>query len=127
MVSDGLCGAAGSPYFQVAGKTGTARVQEKNHMGEYLITFAGFFPADNPKYSCVVCMRKAGSGSGGGMCGPVFKQIAEFVMAQGNRYIINDYVDSIHTIPQSAQRPRLYHSVELEQWQNAQPYGQNYH
>lgn len=99
VVSDGLGGAAGSPYFQVAGKTGTARVQEKNHMGEYLITFAGFFPADNPQYSCVVCMRKAGSGSGGGMCGPVFKQIAEFVMSQGNQYTISDYVDTLHAIP----------------------------
>lgn len=99
VVSDGLGGAAGSPNFPVAGKTGTARVQEKGHMGEYLITFAGFFPADNPKYTCVVSMRKAGPGSGGGMCGPVFKQIAEYVMTQGNKYILNDHIDSTHTIP----------------------------
>lgn len=101
VVSDGLGGAAGSPYFTVAGKTGTARVQEAGHMGEYLITFAGFFPAEDPKYTCVVCMRKAGGGSGGGMCGPVFKQIAEFVMAQGNKYIVKDHIDSTHTIPPS--------------------------
>lgn len=110
VVSDGLGGAAGSPFFQVAGKTGTARVQEKDHMGEYLITFAGFFPADNPRYSCVVCMRKKGSGSGGGMCGPVFRQIAEFVMSQGNRYTINDYVDSIHSIPPELDFTNLLYS-----------------
>ncbi len=110
VVSDGLGGAAGSPYFQVAGKTGTARVQEKEHAGEYLITFAGFFPADNPRYSCVVCMRKKGSGSGGGMCGPVFKQIAEFVMSQGNRYTLRDHVDSVHSIPPELDFTNLLYS-----------------
>lgn len=99
VVSDGLGGAAGSPNFLVAGKTGTARVQQKDHSGEYLITFAGFFPADNPQYSCVVSMRKAGSGSGGGMCGPVFKQIAEFVMTRNKQYTLNDHIDSLHSIP----------------------------
>lgn len=99
VVSDGLGGKAGSPYFTVAGKTGTARVQEKDHYGEYLITFVGFFPVENPKYTCIVCMRKKGSGSGGGMCGPVFKQIAEYAMAQGKQTTIRDNVDSLHAIP----------------------------
>ncbi len=110
VVSDGLGGKAGSPYFAVAGKTGTARVQEKDHSGEYLVTFAGFFPADDPKYSCVVCIRNKGASSGGGMCGPVFKQIAEFVMAQGNRYIIADHVDSLHTIPPELDFTNLLYS-----------------
>jgi len=99
VVSDGLGSKAGSPFFAVAGKTGTARVQEKGHEGEYLITFVGFFPADNPQYSCIVCMRKRGSGSGGGMCGPVFKQIAEYVMSQGERSTIGGNKDNVH--PQS--------------------------
>lgn len=99
VVSDGLGGKAGSPYFTVAGKTGTARVQEKDHYGEYLITFVGFFPVENPRYTCIVCMRKKGSGSGGGMCGPVFRQIAEYVMAQGKQTTIRDNVDSVHAIP----------------------------
>lgn len=99
VVSDGLGGKAASPYFTVAGKTGTARVQERDHSGEYLITFVGFFPVENPKYSCVVCMRKAGPGSGGGMCGPVFRQIAEYAMAQGKQTTILDNRDSVHAIP----------------------------
>lgn len=101
VVSDGLGGAARSENFTVAGKTGTARVQQQGHMGEYLITFAGFWPAEKPKYTCVVSMRKAGGGSGGGMCGPVFKQIAEYVMSQGSRYIMADQIDTLHSIPPS--------------------------
>ncbi len=98
VVSGGLGSKAGSPFFKVAGKTGTARVQEKGHMGEYLITFVGFFPADNPKYSCIVCMRKQGGGSGGGMCGPVFKQVAEYVMAQGDINTISGNKDTAHPL-----------------------------
>lgn len=99
VVSDGLGGKAASPYFSVAGKTGTARVQEHDHYGEYLITFVGFFPVENPQYTCIVCMRKKGSGSGGGMCGPVFKEIAEYAMAQGKQTTIRDNIDSLHAIP----------------------------
>ncbi len=110
VVSKGLGGYARSPYFSAAGKTGTARVQEKDHAGEYLVTFAGFFPADNPRYSCVVCIRNKGLASGGGTCGPVFKQISEFVMSQGNRYTIDDHVDSVHTIPPELDFTNLLYS-----------------
>ena len=113
VVSDGLGGKAASPHFTVAGKTGTARVQQAGHMGEYLVTFVGFFPVENPRYTCVVCMRKAGSGSGGGMCGPVFKQIAEYVMAQGNQSDIRDNIDSLHSIPPSLDFTNLLYSNRL--------------
>lgn len=74
---------AGSKMVSTAGKTGTAQVWgAKGRTGDYFVTFAGYFPADKPKYSCIVCMLKTGSGSGGGMCGPVFKTIAETVMAR---------------------------------------------
>ncbi len=113
VVSNGLGGKASSPYFSVAGKTGTARVQQAGHMGEYLITFAGFFPVEKPKYTCVVCMRKAGSGSGGGMCGPVFKQIAEYVMAQGKHTTIRDNVDTLHSIPPALDFTNLLYTNRL--------------
>ena len=113
VVSNGLGGKASSPFFSVAGKTGTARVQQAGHMGEYLVTFAGFFPVENPKYTCVVCMRKAGSGSGGGMCGPVFKQIAEYAMAQGKQSTIRDNIDSLHSIPPSLDFTNLLYTNRL--------------
>ena len=68
--------------FQVAGKTGTAQVADKgigySHR-VYQASFAGYFPADNPQYSCIVVVRtRAGSGLyyGGQLAAPVFKEIA---------------------------------------------------
>ena len=79
---------AGSKSFKVAGKTGTAQVADQYgsyHSGitRYWLSFAGFFPADNPRYTCIVCLKKSGlPASGGGMSGVVFHHIAEGVMAQ---------------------------------------------
>lgn len=75
--------------FKVCGKTGTAQVATGKggyHSGqvEYLISFCGFFPAEAPKYTCLVCIQKKGlPASGGGHCGPVFKEVAQAVMATG--------------------------------------------
>lgn len=83
VVSLGLGRKAKSRYFKVAGKTGTAQVWTKHGFSsQYLISFAGYFPADKPQYSCIVCIQKSAPASGGGMCAPVFKRVAETVMAQ---------------------------------------------
>ena len=88
VVSQGLGKKAGSKSFKVAGKTGTAQVADQfgsYHSGvtRYWLSFAGFFPADNPRYTCIVCLKKSGlPASGGGMSGVVFHHIAEGVMAQ---------------------------------------------
>ena len=88
VVSQGLGKKAGSKSFKVAGKTGTAQVADQfgsYHSGvtRYWLSFAGFFPADNPRYTCIVCLKKSGlPASGGGMSGVGFHHIAEGVMAQ---------------------------------------------
>ena len=88
VVSQGLGKKAGSRSFKVAGKTGTAQIADQHggyHTGttRYWLSFAGFFPADNPRYTCIVCLKKTGlPASGGGMSGVVFHHIAEGVMAQ---------------------------------------------
>ena len=83
VVSIGLGKKAGSRYFKVSGKTGTAQVWTKaGFSAQYLISFAGYFPSDKPLYSCIVCIKKGAPASGGGMCAPVFKRVAEAVMAQ---------------------------------------------
>lgn len=76
--------------FKVCGKTGTAQIAVGGgggyHSGttRYLISFCGFFPAEAPEYTCLVCIRKYGlPASGGGHCGPVFAQVAQAVMASG--------------------------------------------
>ena len=99
-VSVGLGRKAGSPNFKVAGKTGTAQVSKgaggyKAGGTTYLVSFAGYFPADNPRYSCIVCIQKSGlPASGGSMSGKVFHDIAEGIMAQSLKLDVKDAKDS---------------------------------
>ena len=68
--------------FLVAGKTGTARIADGNTKyghGIYQASFVGYFPAQNPEYSCIVLLRtRAGAGLyyGGQLAAPVFREIA---------------------------------------------------
>lgn len=81
VVQDGTAtrAMAGLP-FPVAGKTGTVR---KNINGTYVrlyrASFGGYFPADNPRYTCYVMIDepRGRSASGGKVAGPVFREIAE--------------------------------------------------
>ena len=83
VVTLGVGKRAGSKMVEVAGKTGTAQVwSAAGKTSAYLVSFAGFFPYENPEYSCIVCINKTGAASGGGQCGPVFKRVAEMIMSQ---------------------------------------------
>ena len=96
VVSQGLGKRAGSPSFKVAGKTGTAQISKgkggyKSGTVNYLLSFAGYFPADKPRYSCIVCIQKSGlPASGGGMSGKVFHEISEGIMAQSLKLDVKD-------------------------------------
>ncbi len=70
--------------YRFAGKTGTAQVNYRRgskgtKIGGYQASFAGYFPAENPKYSCIVVIRKPRQGGfyGGTVAGPVFREIAD--------------------------------------------------
>jgi cell division protein FtsI (penicillin-binding protein 3) len=54
----------------------------------YLASFAGYFPADNPKYSLIVTVNNPRGGLyyGGSVAGPVFKEIAERTFAVRNMF-----------------------------------------
>ena len=99
VVSQGLGAKAGSPLFKVAGKTGTAQIADQNGsyrsgVTRYWLTFSGYFPADDPRYTCIVCIKKTGTpASGGGMSGVVFRQIAEGVMARHLKMDVYDARD----------------------------------
>lgn len=100
VVSQGLGKKAGSALFKVAGKTGTAQVSQgakgyKSGVVQYWLSFAGYFPADDPKYSCIVCLKKSGlPASGGGMSGLVFHNISEAIMAKNLKIDVADSKDS---------------------------------
>lgn len=73
-----------SPDFSMAGKTGTAQVEywksDWRENRRYVSSFAGFFPAENPKYSCIVVINKPSIKKGfygADVSGPVFKSIAQ--------------------------------------------------
>jgi cell division protein FtsI (penicillin-binding protein 3) len=72
----------GVPY-KVAGKTGTAKVNDgrfKYTDGVYQAAFTGYFPADNPKYSCIVVIKNkphAANYYGGAVAGTVFREISD--------------------------------------------------
>ena len=99
VVGRGLGKKAGSKHFKVSGKTGTAQVWNKNGLsGDYLVSFAGYFPSDAPKYSCIVCIQKHGlPASGGIQCGPVFKSIAEMIMSNTLKPSLDSLTDTIHS------------------------------
>ena len=72
-----------SPTFSMAGKTGTC---QKNYVAKdpdklaYISSFVGYFPADNPKYSCIVVIHepdKSVGYYGADVSGPVFKSLAQ--------------------------------------------------
>jgi cell division protein FtsI (penicillin-binding protein 3) len=86
VVEEGTAKTLNSLSVKVAGKTGTSRI---NYMEDeaaeklYNASFAGYFPADDPKYSCIVVMyglKGTGNFYGSQAAAPVFGNIAEKVM-----------------------------------------------
>ena len=103
VVSQGLGKKAGSHSFQVSGKTGTAQVAKaggyKNGITEYWLSFCGYFPSDNPQYTCIVCIKKSGlPASGGLMSGGIFHHISEGVMAKSLKLSVADARDSLSVL-----------------------------
>lgn len=87
-----------NPYFKIAGKTGTAQISSDAggyQKGMYLASFAGYFPADNPKYSVIVMFNSPRGGAyyGGSVAGPVFKEIAEKIYASQVPNTNEEYYD----------------------------------
>jgi cell division protein FtsI (penicillin-binding protein 3) len=74
-------------FFSVAGKTGTALVADgkrgyADHV--YQSSFVGYFPADHPKYTCIVVIKNhpfAKAYLGAKVAGPVFKELADKLMS----------------------------------------------
>ena len=101
VVVEGTGKNAGSKYFTVAGKTGTAQLSQgdagyKNGPRRYMVSFCGYFPADNPQYSCIVSVRTDGGAAGGATwAAPAFHEISEKVMANRNLRDVHEAYDSI--------------------------------
>ncbi|WP_222983358.1 penicillin-binding protein [Flagellimonas meishanensis] len=76
-----------SKNFSMAGKTGTCQknyVEKNPDKLAYISSFVGYFPADNPKYSCIVIIHepdKSVGYYGADVSGPVFKSMAQKIHA----------------------------------------------
>jgi len=86
-VQEGTATNLKNPNYAIAGKTGTARVA-KSSAGygtkiTYQASFAGYFPADNPKYSCIVVVNAPNRSVyyASHVAGPIFAEIADKVYA----------------------------------------------
>ena len=86
VVQRGTARKINSRDYQIAGKTGTSqkRVNGKYQRGIYKTSFVGYFPADNPKYTCIVMIDypRRGKRSGGTIAAPVFRKIADQLHAR---------------------------------------------
>jgi len=89
-----------SETFSMAGKTGTARTDYANFEEwkkdkKYISSFAGYFPVENPKYSCIVVIHKPSTKVGyygADVSGPVFKRIAQKI------YTDTPLIDDVKTL-----------------------------
>ncbi|MFI3267135.1 MAG: penicillin-binding protein [Rikenellaceae bacterium] len=107
--------------YKVAGKTGTAQVAKGKYGYNvdggkyYLATIVGYFPADKPKYSCIVAIEtfyRPGSGKtyyGGTLSGPVFRAIADKVYS-----LTPEWVDVIDK-PQSKKQNTTERKIDNSQ------------
>lgn len=79
--------------YKIAGKTGTAQVAKgkkgyKSGGVSYRASFAGYFPADDPKYSCIVVVNSPSKSVyyGNVVAGPIFKEISDKVYATSKEW-----------------------------------------
>ena len=107
-------------FFPVAGKTGTALVANgargyADHI--YQSSFVGYFPADHPKYTCVVVIKNhpyAKAYLGAKVAGPVFKELADKLMSLDPDIaapIPADSAIAAHAILASNPQPVITHGV----------------
>ncbi len=89
VVESGTARNIRTPVYQIAGKTGTAQVAQTRHGYRspsgvtYQASFAGYFPADNPLYSCIVVINNPRGYiyTGGQVAAPVFREISDKIFA----------------------------------------------
>ena len=87
VVEKGTAKSIRSRKYKIAGKTGTTLLaygeKSEDNIKQYQTSFVGFFPAENPKYSCMVVVNnpKENGFYGGNVSAPVFKEISDKVFA----------------------------------------------
>ena len=87
VVEKGTAKSIRTRKYKIAGKTGTTLLaygeKSEDNIKQYQTSFVGFFPAENPKYSCMVVVNnpKENGFYGGNVSAPVFKEISDKIFA----------------------------------------------
>jgi cell division protein FtsI (penicillin-binding protein 3) len=87
VVENGTAENLANSHYEIAGKTGTAKValgKEGYEESPYQASFAGYFPADRPKYSCIVVVNAPSPEIyyGNVVAGPIFRDITDRIYAR---------------------------------------------
>jgi cell division protein FtsI (penicillin-binding protein 3) len=89
VVENGTAKNIYTPVYPIAGKTGTAQIAQNRHGYKtangvtYQASFAGYFPADNPQYSCIIVINNPRGWiyTGSQVAAPVFREISDKIFA----------------------------------------------
>jgi cell division protein FtsI (penicillin-binding protein 3) len=83
---------AQSNLVSIAGKTGTAQILDGGYQNtKHRMSFVGYFPEENPQYSCICVIHAPQWPYDAGMdCGSVVRNIAEKTMAYSGEYVIKN-------------------------------------
>lgn len=107
-----------SKDFSMAGKTGTAQVNYKDKSNMYYASsFVGYFPANQPKYSCIVVVHKPNVTAGyygADVAGPVFKRIAQKIFTDSPSMNLVKNIDA-KVVAQEKSYAEYYKKVEKEE------------
>jgi len=85
VVENGTAKNIKGTHYRIAGKTGTAKILEKGrYTNKYITSFAGYFPAHDPKYSAIVLIKnpRGWYQYGSSVAAPVFKEVADNIYAR---------------------------------------------
>jgi cell division protein FtsI (penicillin-binding protein 3) len=108
VVQNGTGKSMKNTVYSIAGKTGTAQIANgSSYKGvngvTYQASFVGYFPADKPRYTCIVIVNAPSNDVyyGGLVAGPIFKQIADRVYATELEIHrpVNYAIDTLHEMP----------------------------
>lgn len=105
VVDSGTAENLANSHYKIAGKTGTAQVSlsKEGYTQLYQASFVGYFPADKPKYSCIVVVNAPSQQIyyGNVVAGPIFREITD-------RIYVREYelhTDRVLANEQSLQAP----------------------
>ncbi|MCK5846053.1 MAG: transpeptidase family protein [Bacteroidales bacterium] len=105
VVENGTAKALSNSPYPIAGKTGTAQISNKSGYNKinYQASFVGYFPADNPKYSCIVVVNNPSTGQyyASTVVVPVFKDIADKIYASDLSIQVHAEKDTVFIAPNS--------------------------